>query len=98
MNKAGILANEISFASVLRSCGGELELGLAWQVHGVIVKRGFCGNVILECLLVDVYGKCMVVSDVRRIFDEIENKNDVSWNVIVRRYLEAGDENEAIFI
>ncbi|KAJ0076244.1 hypothetical protein Patl1_34729 [Pistacia atlantica] len=40
----------------------------------------------------------MVVSDVRRIFDEIENKNAVSWNVIVRRYLEAGDENEAIFM
>ncbi|KAJ0086737.1 hypothetical protein Patl1_08199 [Pistacia atlantica] len=57
MNKAGILANEISFASVLRSCGGELELGLARQVHGVIVKRGFCGNVILESSLVDVYGK-----------------------------------------
>lgn len=98
MNKTGIIANEISFASVLRSCGEELELGLARQVHGVIVKRGFCGNVILESSLVDVYGKCMVMSEARRIFDEIKNKNAVSWNVIVRRYYEAGDENESVFM
>lgn len=98
MNKTGILANEISLASVLGSCGGELELGLARQVHGMILKRGFCGNVILESSLVDVYGKCMVMSCARRIFDGIEKKNAVSWNVIVRRYLEAGDETEAVFM
>ncbi|KAL0438163.1 UNVERIFIED_CONTAM: Pentatricopeptide repeat-containing protein [Sesamum latifolium] len=36
------------------------------------------------------------MSDARRMFDGIENPNDVSWNVIVRRYLEAGDGNEAV--
>ncbi|KAJ4700835.1 putative Pentatricopeptide repeat-containing protein [Melia azedarach] len=96
MNSARVLGNEITYASVLGSSAGELELGLSRQIHGLIVKRGFCGNVILESSLVDVYGKCMVMSDARRMFDEIENKNAVSWNVIVRRYLEAGDEKESI--
>ncbi|KAK4853777.1 hypothetical protein QYF36_014420 [Acer negundo] len=96
MNEAGILANEITYASVLGSCAADLELNLSRQIHGLILKRGFCGNVILESSLVDVYGKCKVMSDARRMFDEIQNKNVVSWNVIVRRYLEVGNGEEAV--
>ncbi|KAL5761340.1 hypothetical protein ACOSQ2_020178 [Xanthoceras sorbifolium] len=96
MNEAGILANEITYASVLGSSAAELELNISRQIHGLIMKRGFCGNVILESSLVDVYGKCKVMSDARKMFDEIQNKNIVSWNVIVRRYLEAGNGEEAV--
>ncbi|KAM7253242.1 hypothetical protein ACFE04_025860 [Oxalis oulophora] len=96
MNKDGVFANEVTFASVVASCGVELDFALAMQVHCSIVKYGFCGNVILESSLVDVYGKCRLISDSRRMFDEIESPNNVSWNVIVRRYLEAGEEKEAV--
>ncbi|KAH6836054.1 Tetratricopeptide repeat superfamily protein [Perilla frutescens var. hirtella] len=96
MNGEGVFASEVTFASVLGSCGDVLELWLSRQVHGLIVKYGYSGNVILESSLVDVYGKCGVMIDARRMFDEIKNPNDVSWNVIVRRYLEMGEGNEAI--
>ncbi|KAL2232320.1 pentatricopeptide repeat-containing protein At3g26540 [Sesamum indicum] len=96
MNAEGVLASEVTFASVLGACGDVLELWLSRQVHGLVLKYGFVGNVILESSLVDVYGKCRRMSDARRMFDEIESPNDVSWNVIVRRYLEAGEGNEAV--
>ena len=99
MNNSGILANEITFAVVLSSCGDALELFLGRQIHGLNVKGGFLGNVILESSLVDVYGKCFVIEDARRVFEEIEFENLVSWNVIVRRYLEVrkGFESLAMF-
>ncbi|KAK4391015.1 Pentatricopeptide repeat-containing protein [Sesamum angolense] len=96
MNAEGLFASEVTFASVLGSCGDVLELWLSRQVHGLVLKYGFVGNVILESSLVDVYGKCGMMSDARTMFDGIESPNDVSWNVIVRRYLEAGDGNEAV--
>lgn len=96
MTRDGVLANEITFASVLGSCGLICELGLSRQIHGLIVKYGFLENVILGSSLVDVYGKCGIMSDARRMFDGIENPNAVSCNVIVRRYLEMGEEEEAI--
>ncbi|KAI3464590.1 hypothetical protein Pfo_021253 [Paulownia fortunei] len=92
----GVFASEVTFASVLGSCGNVLELWLSRQVHGLVVKYGFVGNIILESSLVDVYGKCGVMIDSRRMFNEIENPNDVSWNVIVRRYLEMGQGNQAL--
>lgn len=98
MNSSGIYSNEVTFAGVLGSCSSVLALWLSRQVHGLIIKYGFSGNVILESSLVDVYGKCRVMRETRKMFDEIENPNDVSWNVIIRRYLEVNDSKEAVLM
>ncbi|KAL8166142.1 hypothetical protein V2J09_007641 [Rumex salicifolius] len=96
MTKSGVSPSEVTLASVLGSCGNVLELGLSRQIHGLVVKNGFSGNVILESSLVDIYGKCGVMRDARSVFDEMKTPNAVSWNVIVRRYLEVGDQLGAL--
>ncbi|KAL6952835.1 hypothetical protein U1Q18_046833, partial [Sarracenia purpurea var. burkii] len=100
MNRLGVYANEITFAGGSRVC--VLQFWRFFFCLGkfthLLWKFGFSGNVILESSLVDVYGKCRVMSDARRMFDEIRNPNAVSWNVIVRRYLEMGQEREALFM
>ncbi|XP_065853372.1 pentatricopeptide repeat-containing protein At3g26540 [Euphorbia lathyris] len=98
MNWKGFQPNEITFASVLGSCGDVLEFSFARQIHGLVVKYGFNRNVILGSALVDVYGKCNAMNEALSMFDEIENCNDVTWNVIIRRYLEAGNEIEAVIM
>ena len=41
-------------------------------------------DVVLGSSLVDVlvYGKCRIMSNARRMFDEIENLNAITWNAI----------------
>jgi len=98
MTRSGVWPSEVTFASVLASCAAASQLPLSKQVHGLVTKYGFCGNVILGSSLVDVYAKCGVMVDARRMFHEIPQPNAVTWNVIVRRYLDAGDAKEAIFL
>lgn len=98
MNSSGVVANEITFASVLGSCAALFALFLARQIHGLVIKFGLCWNVILGSSIVDVYGKCQVMSDARRMFGEIPTPNEVSWNVIIRRYLEMGEGEEAVVL
>ncbi|XP_027338781.1 pentatricopeptide repeat-containing protein At3g26540 [Abrus precatorius] len=98
MNRSGVFPNEVTFAGVLASCASASELLLSKQVHGLVTKFGFCGNVILGSSLVDVYAKCGVMVDARMMFHEIPRPNAVTWNVIVRRYLDAGDAREAVFM
>ncbi|KAM3730792.1 hypothetical protein ACB098_12G112800 [Castanea mollissima] len=88
MNRSGVYVSEVTFTSVLGSCGGVLALCLLRLVHGLIVIYGFVANVILESSIVDVFEKCQVIKDGRRMFDEIKNPITVSWNVIVRWHLE----------
>ncbi|KAJ9563584.1 hypothetical protein OSB04_008744 [Centaurea solstitialis] len=98
MKKDGFSWNEISFAGVLGCCGSISEVDFAKGVHGVVVKYGFCGNVIIASSIVDVYGKGGLLSDARRMFDEIRNPNEVSWNVIVRRHYDVGEERMAVVL
>jgi pentatricopeptide repeat protein len=90
MNSLGIRPKDVTLASVLACCAECLDLRGAQQLHGLIAKRDFQSNVILGTALVDVYGKCLSLTDVRRAFDDILQPNDVSWNIIIRRYRLAG--------
>ncbi|CAN0922804.1 Pentatricopeptide repeat-containing protein At3g26540 [Linum grandiflorum] len=96
MRRVGCSPNEITFAGVLGSCGDCLALHFAMGTHGLMMKCGFSGNVILETSLIDAYGKCNAMREARRMFDEIEFPNEVTWNVMLRRYLEVGDCGEAV--
>ncbi|KAF3679257.1 Pentatricopeptide repeat-containing protein [Capsicum annuum] len=98
MHKSGVFAAEVTFAGVLASCASSLAFWVSRQVHALILKYGLGGNVILGSSLVDVYGKCRSMGDARRMFDEIERPNAVTWNVIVRRYLEMGNGKESVFL
>ncbi|XP_059280205.1 pentatricopeptide repeat-containing protein At3g26540 [Lycium ferocissimum] len=98
MHRCGVFASEVTFASVLGSCASTLAFWVSRQVHCLVLKYGFGGNVILGSSLVDVYGKCRRMSDARRMFEEIKRPNDVTWNVIVRRYLEMGNGKESVFM
>ncbi|KAG2391367.1 Pentatricopeptide repeat-containing protein [Vigna angularis] len=94
----GVWPSEVTFASVLAYCGAASQLLLSKQVHGLVTNFGFCGNVILGSSLVYVYVKCEFMIDARRMFHEIPQPNAVTWNVIMRRYLDAIDAREAVFM
>lgn len=96
MNSVGIRPKDVTLASVLACCAECLDLHGAQQLHGHIAKRDFQSNVILGTALVDVYGKCLLLADARRAFDGILQPNDISWNVIIRRYLLAGMGDMAV--
>ncbi|XP_052154112.1 pentatricopeptide repeat-containing protein At3g26540 [Oryza glaberrima] len=96
MNSRGVRPKDVTLASVLGCCAECLDLRGARQLHGHIAKRDFQSNVILGTALVDVYGKCFALSEARRAFDGIPKPNDISWNVIIRRYLLAGMGDMAI--
>uniref|UniRef100_A0A0D9W572 Pentacotripeptide-repeat region of PRORP domain-containing protein n=1 Tax=Leersia perrieri TaxID=77586 RepID=A0A0D9W572_9ORYZ len=96
MYSRGVRPKDVTLASVLGCCAECLDLRGARLLHGHIAKRDFQWNVILGTALVDVYGKCFALSEARRAFDGIPKPNDISWNVIIRRYLLAGMGDMAV--
>ncbi|KAK9072101.1 hypothetical protein SSX86_008533 [Deinandra increscens subsp. villosa] len=98
MKKDGFLWNEVSFASALGCCGSLLEIKFAMGIHGLVVKYGYQRNVIITSSIVDVYGKGRFLREARRMFDDIRNPNEVSWNVVIRRHYDMGEEKEAVVL
>ncbi|XP_059066130.1 putative pentatricopeptide repeat-containing protein At1g68930 [Cryptomeria japonica] len=91
----GVKPVSTSFASILSACAkmGELERGM--EIHHSIVKSGLLFNVV-ESALVDMYAKCKSIYDASEVFDEMQQRDDVSWNAMIAGYAQIGFVEKAL--
>ncbi|GAB2242693.1 hypothetical protein Droror1_Dr00019468 [Drosera rotundifolia] len=82
----GLEPTSFALGSALRACQelGPDGFGFGRQIHGLITKTEFRFDVVLSNVLMSVYSDCMEsVEYARRVFDEIQDRNLVSWNSII---------------
>lgn len=87
-----------TFGTVLTACGNLGRLKQGKEVHAKVITTGFCGNVVVESSLVDMYGKCGSLDESQRIFDRMPKKNSVTWSALVGGYCQNGDFKSVIQI
>ncbi|GAB4848254.1 Pentatricopeptide repeat-containing protein At2g13600 [Ancistrocladus abbreviatus] len=98
MHEEDFVLNEYSFGSVLSACSGLEEMGMGLQVHGLLSKSPYFEDVYMGSALVDMYSKCGNVEYARRVFDEMGERNVVTWNSLITCYEQNGPTNEALEI
>jgi len=96
MQCEGIEANQFAYASVLRACACSMALEQGKQVHADVFKRGLYSDVYLGSALVDMYAKCGNVEYAQRVFNEMPERNVVSWNGMISGYDQNAHGNEAL--
>ncbi|PIA30859.1 hypothetical protein AQUCO_05300002v1 [Aquilegia coerulea] len=100
MGRAGTKKNTFTLSSVIRACGRMGDEGSGKQVHCNAIKLGIESDQFVRCSLVDMYGKCGMVKDARRLFEMArgyeKRTNDVCWNAMLTGYTQNGFYNEAI--
>ncbi|KAK9993784.1 hypothetical protein SO802_023487 [Lithocarpus litseifolius] len=74
MNRSGLYASEVTFASVLGSCGAVLALCLSRLVHGLIVKYGFVANISQTTVRPFNFTFCNALNACSSIFAQKEGK------------------------
>uniref|UniRef100_A0A7N0RBA6 DYW domain-containing protein n=1 Tax=Kalanchoe fedtschenkoi TaxID=63787 RepID=A0A7N0RBA6_KALFE len=92
----GLKYNEFAFSSVLKACSGVKDLGLGRQLHGVVAVAGFASDVFVGNTLVVMYAKCGEFPDCRRLFDQILDRNVVTWNALIACYVQSDYCGEAV--
>ncbi|KAI3442396.1 uncharacterized protein J3R85_001139 [Psidium guajava] len=86
----------ITLLSVLQAC---LELGSFLQactVHAIIIRRFFENCVALGTCMVDLYAKCGNLEHARKLFDQMPEKNLISWSAMISGYAMHGHGREAL--
>ncbi|EOA30005.1 hypothetical protein CARUB_v10013108mg [Capsella rubella] len=96
MHKEGFVLNEYSFASGLSACSGLNDMNRGVQIHSLIAKSPCLSDVYIGSALVDMYSKCGDVDDAQRVFDEMGDRNVVSWNSLITCYEQNGPAVEAL--
>ncbi|KVH89504.1 pentatricopeptide repeat-containing protein At5g04780, mitochondrial-like [Cynara cardunculus var. scolymus] len=98
MHSLGIRCNEFTFPSVLKACSIKKDIVGGKQIHGIVVVTGFESDVFVANTLVVVYAKCGEFLDSRRLFDQIPDRNIVSWNALFSCYTQGDFFKEAIYL
>ncbi|KAL2937304.1 hypothetical protein RDABS01_020753 [Bienertia sinuspersici] len=74
----------------LKACGLNNTLTYGKLLHGASVKNGLVNSVFVGSSLLDMYAKSGTISESCQVFDEMPEKNVVSWTAIITGLVKAG--------
>ncbi|OMO98775.1 hypothetical protein COLO4_13705 [Corchorus olitorius] len=94
----GLSPDGYTFGTILTACANLGRLRQGKQLHARVITTGLCGNVVVESSLLDMYGKCGLVIESRRVFDRMSKKNSVSWCALLGVYCQNKDYESVIRI
>ena len=82
--------------SLLQACG---DLGARKQgmwVHGCVIAHGFESDVSAGNSLVAMYAKCRNMCDAGQVFEDMPEKNVISWTAMIAGYAQNGQGHDAL--
>ena len=92
MVRCNIKPDNYTYPFLLNSCAALLCLNHGAEVHGRVVKTGFCSVIEVSNTLIDMYGKCGELSCARQVFDEMTQRDVVTYNALLGAHARIGKD------
>lgn len=83
-------------SAILGVFGSDTLLGLGKQVHSLIIKKGFLPNSFVSNGLINMYSKCGELQESVKVFDQMPQRNPVSWNSLIAAFARHGNGFRAL--
>ncbi|URE07473.1 PPR repeat [Musa troglodytarum] len=83
MGSQNMQPTSFTFSSVVAACANLAILNCGRQVHGAAIRRDHQRNLQVANALIDMYAKCGSIGNSRKVFDEITEKDLVTWTSLV---------------
>lgn len=96
MQSEGIIANELTMASVLKACASLAALEQGKQMHAGIIKHGLGLKVPIGSALSSMYAKCGSLEDGNLVFRRMPSRDVLSWNAMISGLAQNGFGNAAL--
>ncbi|KAL3641410.1 hypothetical protein CASFOL_016378 [Castilleja foliolosa] len=96
MQASKIEPDEVTMVSCLSACSqlGALDVGI-W-IHHYVEKHELSINVVLGTALVDMYAKCGNIEKALQVFDEVPERNPLTYTAIIGGLALHGDAHDAL--
>ncbi|CAK7325644.1 unnamed protein product [Dovyalis caffra] len=88
--------NLVTIVCLLPAVAHLSDLKAGMTLHAYIIQTGFQSKTPVGNSLIDMYSKCGWLDLSEKIFNEMKNKDIVSWNVMLAGYAVHGQGNSAI--
>ena len=90
MRQEHVQADKITYVSILKACASPLSLKWGREVHVLIRRDGLESDIRVGTALIQMYAKCGSIEEARQAFDNLTNRNVVSWTANVGAYAQSG--------
>ncbi|KAK6125646.1 hypothetical protein DH2020_040607 [Rehmannia glutinosa] len=96
MRNDGTPPVSFTYTALLKGSASEMNVNLGRQLHGESVKLGgFSVDLFVGNVLIDMYIKCGCLDCGRRVFDEMPERDIISWTSLIDAYAKAGEMGSA---
>ncbi|XP_021732066.1 pentatricopeptide repeat-containing protein At2g39620-like [Chenopodium quinoa] len=96
MKSEGLQHSAVSMVSVLPAVADLTALPEGMALHACTTKMGFQCNTHISNSLIDMYAKCGHFDCSEKLFDEMKNKDTVTWNTMLAGYAFHGHAARAV--
>ncbi|KAK4599893.1 hypothetical protein RGQ29_009797 [Quercus rubra] len=92
----GVVPDSFLFPKVLQACAncGEFETGKL--IHSLVVRLGMSCYLFVNNSILAVYVKSGKLSLARKFFENMDERDSVTWNAIISGYCQKGEIEEAL--
>ncbi|CAA0810546.1 Pentatricopeptide repeat-containing protein [Striga hermonthica] len=96
MKSLGVNPDNFTYPFIFKSCGNISALRMGETVHSEVVKSGLRSDFHVVHSLITMYSRCREVDCARNLFDEMTDRDMVSWNSIISGYSRLGFARKAV--
>lgn len=99
MFNKGVVFDAVTYTTLLAFCSDPEDFLFGFQLQTLILKSGLYSELFIGNALISSYSRWGRLVEARRVFDEMQQRDLVSWNAILSGYTQEGNYGmEAICI
>ncbi|XP_011620442.1 pentatricopeptide repeat-containing protein At5g16860 [Amborella trichopoda] len=78
--------DNFTFPFLFKSCGSLSLISLGRVLHALAATLGFVSNIFVSNSLIAFYARCSEISVAHQVFDEMLERDAISWNSLIAAY------------
>ncbi|OVA03459.1 Pentatricopeptide repeat [Macleaya cordata] len=96
MQKSGVTMNSFTIVAALQACEKPSFMKFGMEIHAALLRSNRELHVIEINALVVMYTRCGRIDEALRVFNKMDEKDNVSWNSMLSGFVQNGLYEEAV--